>query len=655
MRRVYPFLLIVGACSEYTLGGDKDPATDPDDTDVGYGLCGFNNGPRTTETLDACETNALPLGFQPWVEWTGGRADQNCSATPVVADLDGDGMPEIIVNLHYNIFAALSKGEKGELWVYRGDGSSVYWKDVNAKLGQGSPLAVADLDGDGSPEILGIRAKGTAQPTNTKASYAVGVWSHDGTFLWETEYNSGLLDYDYSTAPIVSDMDADGKPEIIAGRIIYNHDGTVRGKGTHGHGSYGTITLGQLVITEATIPAVADLDLDGKQEVIVGNAMYNIDGSDKWFDKNRPDALISVANLDDDPEGEFIATSHGAIRAHDTDGTKLWGPFSFLCKVPACEDEDDDPGSAAAGKIGANILANAAIGDIDDDGYPEIITAGGSQLYALNHDGTVLWEKEVQDVSGATGASIFDFEGDGIEEVVYIDEMAVYAFDGPTGKEKFRSTKHASRTLMDYPVIADVDNDGSAEIVVGHMEYGKAFSVYGQGDGRWAPARKIWNQHAYSIANVNNDLSVPAGGLQGFQLQNTWHAATDPNLGLGDTRFDLQAEIVDVCDLQCGAGSFYVAVQAINRTANLDAPAGVPVTLYARDGAKWYTVATLETPSATKSGSSGDQLVFEVPAALARRADLLRVVVDDDGKGGSVLPECLENDNSFDIQGPFCP
>src|SRR5690606_27711273 len=123
--------------------------------------------------------------------------------------------------------------------------------------------------------------------------------------------------------------------------------------------------------------------------------------------------------------------------------------------------------------------------------------------------------------------------------------------------------------LMDYPVIADVDNDGSAEIVLGHMGYGKAFSVYGQGDGFWAPARPLWDQHAYSIANIHNDFSIPVGGKQGFELQNTWHAAIDPNLGLDTSRFDLQAEIVDVCDLQCGAGSLYVAVQAINRTPDL--------------------------------------------------------------------------------------
>src|SRR5690606_16751416 len=128
--------------------------------------------------------------------------------------------------------------------------------------------------------------------------------------------------------------------------------------------------------------------------------------------------------------------------------------------------------SGSGGRPLANILSVPAIDDLDGDGMPEIVVAGGSQVVVFHHDGQVFWtHDEVHDVSGATGASIFDFDADGNKEVVYIDEVAVYAFDGRNGNVLFRSDAHASNTLFDYPVIADVDADGSAEIVVAHNFY----------------------------------------------------------------------------------------------------------------------------------------------------------------------------------------
>ena len=70
---------------------------------------------------------------------------------------------------------------------------------------------------------------------------------------------------------------------------------------------------------------------------------------------------------------------------------------------------------------------------MDGDGFPNIVTAGGNIIRALDHNGNTIWEKPITDQSGATGASIFDFEGDGIPEVVYIDEVQMVAYEGPTG------------------------------------------------------------------------------------------------------------------------------------------------------------------------------------------------------------------------------
>ena len=62
--------------------------------------------------------------------------------------------------------------------------------------------------------------------------------------------------------------------------------------------------------------------------------------------------------------------------------------------------------------------------------------------------------------SSATGSSVFDFEADGAAEVVYNDECFLRAYEGATGRVLFQ-VPNSSRTATEYPVIVDVDTDGT--------------------------------------------------------------------------------------------------------------------------------------------------------------------------------------------------
>src|SRR5207245_3155482 len=81
-------------------------------------------------------------------------------------------------------------------------------------------------------------------------------------------------------------------------------------------------------------------------------------------------------------------------------------------------------------------------------------------------DGTPMWTGASTDRSaGSTGSSVFDFDGDLRAEVVYADETRLRIFDGATGTVEYE-TCNTSFTAFEYPVIADVDADDHAEIVV---------------------------------------------------------------------------------------------------------------------------------------------------------------------------------------------
>jgi hypothetical protein len=560
----------------------------------------------------------------------------------VVGDLDGDGLPEVVGNFVGGFLGGVP-GRPGDLVVMNGQTGREKWRK-QAEIGYGSAIALGNIQGDPLPEIVIVTTveKGFV---GFGGRYAVRAYDGTGSKLWETE-PYGNDDFDYATAPIIADMDHDGSPEIIAGRVIFNADGTQRGRGNGGRGSWGLLPGPGGGVSEGSVPAVVDIDLDGDEEVITGNTWYDIDGNTIWDDGGggvfqegrKGDGMIGIANLDDDPEGEVIVSSYNTVRALDTDGRRIWGPFT---------------------PTNANIVSPSAIGDIDLDGRPEIIVAGGNQLIALNHDGTELWSQPVQDESGATGASIFDFEGDGVPEVVYIDEVQMIAVDGRSGQIKFYSDEHASATMMDYPIVADVDGDDHAEIVVCHQGFGRALSVYGDEDNSWRPARPVWNQHAYSITNIADDFSIPPTVPPPFTVHNTWHAALSepvtPSGSLFDGPVDVRSEILGFCDVSCAAD---VPIEMFGRLINVspsDIPAGsIELTLYAYEGTKKILVGTQATSADVPSGTTGGDVTFQVPRDLAASADRWELVADDIGGGIGIISECAEGNNKSERLGALC-
>ncbi|HHO51434.1 MAG TPA: VCBS repeat-containing protein [Deltaproteobacteria bacterium] len=599
--------LLLGGCVEYDLNNEPKPFEPP-------GEC-FPSEQVPERVLDpalSCPSRP-PGGFDPIVEWEfqEGGLLTGCLSLPAVGDVDGDGVPDVVVNVVSGLLGT------GELVVLRGNGGGVLWRVNTANLGYGAPPALADIDNDGSPEIVTV--KEYQNSLLFAGDYTVVAYDAQGNVLWESEHFVGD-DIDYATSVSVSDMDHDGFPEIVVGRVILTNQGQTRGVGTLGRGSYGWGL-------EAGVPAVTDIDLDGTEEVIVGNAVYSPDGALLWDGSEHGDGMVSPVDLDDDPEGEFIAITFNTIRAHDTNGAVLWGPLEF-----------------AAGAS----LSPAAVADIDNDGRPEIVFSGQNKIWALNHDGTPLWNADVTDLSGATGPSIFDFEGDGQLEVAHIDEVKVTVFDGATGAVSFLTRDHASNTMFDYPVIADVDADGDAEIIVCHNGYSSVLSVYGDVNSSWAPARKVWNQHAYGISNIEDDLSVPIEAVPSFVDTNTWHAATTPTTGELPTE-DLFIELLEVCRETCPQEMIF-SVRVVNRieTPILDP---VSVALYVEIDGVRQLVETRLIEDRIEGGWATGALSFTLPGELADSAQRIIVAADDDGTGAGAFAECNESNNilSFEL------
>jgi hypothetical protein len=172
-----------------------------------------------------------------------------------------------------------------------------------------------------------------------------------------------------------------------------------------------------------------------------------------------------------------------------------------------------------------------SIADLDGDGEIEIVTgmryefAPGrfGKLYALNANGSVLWSAIAEDSTSANNASVLDLNGDNIYEVAWNGkEQGFTIFNGLNGAVLFNEPLVNSFTGTDYPLFADTDGDGQAEVVVPAL---RGIRVFGNG-AAWGPARPLWNQHAYHITNVNDDLSIPFNEPDSWQVHNTYRTQT---------------------------------------------------------------------------------------------------------------------------------
>ena len=78
----------------------------------------------------------------------------------------------------------------------------------------------------------------------------------------------------------------------------------------------------------------------------------------------------------------------------------------------------------------------------------------------------VRWSQSTQDQSSnATGSSVFDFQGDGVAEVVYADECYMRVYSGLDGTVLVE-IESASATIHEYPLVVDVDGDGRFERII---------------------------------------------------------------------------------------------------------------------------------------------------------------------------------------------
>jgi hypothetical protein len=424
-----------------------------------------------------CEGESTFTEIDPVLEWYWPGIDYNSNyyenilAAPTVGDVNGDGTPDIVVVVYHG--TAYSTQAIIVVLSGNGDGAGnprVLFtvpgvQDPTAPFAYGlSTTALANFDNDPGLEIVYVTVGGEIRIIDNDG---VGTVCDEITYPGCQGSRNLGTSIRVNSGPAVTDFNHDGMPDIL-----------IRGFALNGYNiSDPTMDFMGRIMSANTV--VADLDQDGNYEAVTGNAAVTVDpnvpgGTDFWTSANGvTSGFIAVADiLPDVPGPEVVNIRSGFFLLDGQTGEVLIGTNGTLVNqaIPI-------PG---AGTGGAPTIA-----DFDGDGLPEISTAGTASYVVYDPDcwatslrsggvcssnttDFILWSTPTQDISSSvTGSSVFDFQGDGVAEVIYNDECFLHIYDGETGTELVNPIiPSSSRTSAEYPLVADADGDGNAEIIV---------------------------------------------------------------------------------------------------------------------------------------------------------------------------------------------
>ncbi|MGA8763291.1 MAG: FG-GAP-like repeat-containing protein [Candidatus Sulfotelmatobacter sp.] len=428
--------------------------------------------------------------FGPGTTFSSGGANQNGFARILVADVNNDGIADLILNTDAGVSVLLGKGNGTFRAPISSPGTVLY-------------MSAADFNKDGNVDLA---------VTDGFRTLSILLGNGAGTFAAASSYPATEQNLN---AIAIADYNRDGFPDVALpnGQIFLgNGDGTLRTPGW-----FPTTPL-------AVVVAAADVNGDGIPDLLTlsvsvfcgasdfgttGASLGNGDGTFQpvtVFDSGgclNP-VFLAVGDLNNDGAPDIIAFSAGSPQLSVLINT---GTGTFPAAILSI--------SGGSGGV--------AVDDFNDDGNPDVVLSDGS-VYLGNGDGTIRFKANAS--LGAIAVTTGDFNHDGNPDLAAAVECApagcssggqfLIAAGNGDGTFQPSTALPSGGFYAESLVVADFNHDGKLDVALVNncmdsaCSVGGSVSIYlGNGNGTFTLLNTInlpsGNPSSIVAGDFNND------------------------------------------------------------------------------------------------------------------------------------------------------
>lgn len=462
-----------GSAGEASMPPPTDDAAMSDATDASDLDSGHDAGPKrsctfepTSSATTLCGTfwSAIPPPLATLFAWPPdpselGAPVLTANTIPLVANFTDDNgdaridlcdTPDILV-------LATEADNSGSLYLLSGDTGALHRK-FEARVASMVTPALADLDRDGEIEVV------TMSPDQQLL-----VLDHTG----EIEISGDLVQLPdvvplRCMAVAIADLNNDGDPEIVAGYSVFHSNGQVMI-------DFST-TIENLGVFEGgcIAPVIGEFHGDSELELIYSAATLRASTSEVLSTHGAIGPAI-FAEIDGNARPELVVfDGSGLLVVADT--------LEPLVSPDVCTSQ-----------------APPAAVDIDDDGLFEL-ALGGCDLRLnriFGQNAGQLWKGA--DFSGDGLVAAFNLSGDFTPEIIHVTRSGFWVHDPDNGDVLISlPSVRAADIAFGGPIVADVNDDGSADVLlISEGDQGTQLVVLGGATGDFPPTRRFYNQYAY--------------------------------------------------------------------------------------------------------------------------------------------------------------
>jgi 6-phosphogluconolactonase (cycloisomerase 2 family) len=378
-------------------------------TDTTTGLTAYSSAPFvvTFPSSRIIDTTS----FAAKVDFTTGAAPYSVA----ISDVDGDGKPDLVVaNFNSDTVSVFrNTSTSGSIT------ASSFTSKVDFATGSlPSSVTTGDVDGDGKPDLVVSNYFGSTVSVFRNTSTSGSITS--GSFASKVDFTTAA----YPSSVGILDVDGDGKPDLVVVCEGSNKVSVFRNTSTSGSMTSGSFASKVDFTTGANGrgPAMSDVDGDGKPDLVVANlnsGTFSVfrntstSGSIAFASKvdfatgTQPQS-VAIGDVDGDGKPDVVVTNSDANAVSVFRNTSVSGSITFASTVDFTTPHP----------------FRVAVGDMDGDGKPDLVVSNGSDTISVfrntSTSGSIAFASKVDFATGASpyGVAIGDIDGDGKPDVV---------------------------------------------------------------------------------------------------------------------------------------------------------------------------------------------------------------------------------------------